>query len=518
MSRIYIFAALFLGFYLTTPGQSRPPLTDPDQPLRIEIPAQSDAETYRIIPCGAAGMVLFYKSTETTSGNAVRWYFVYHDKTLERIWVKSAPVLAWLDFKKALAERDTLCFFFEADKKNRETEVNFQILRISLKSGAFIINNGNIPGFYQMATFNVTRQKAVIGLNNDGESPSLMIMDLPTGQSSVLPLPSGSPSAILFGTTDHATGEISFLVSRTVSKRTADLWMLQFRSDGTPVAETGISGFDAGRSFGKVTLAPSSGNEILVAGVYTTATGKKSKANESSGLFAAPVIGNLQTRAGFFNFLDMKNIRQLLSERDILSLRKKSMKKSQADHEYTLDFSLLLHDIVSLDDRFILAAESYYPQYHSESFTDYDFYGRPFTNSYTVFDGYRFTGMIIAAFTKDGKLIWDNAMSIRDLISPDLDPKVTLYPSGNEIVLAYLSEGKIASRIISGPEIVEKTIYSDLELMTANDKLLTETRSAIVHWYDNYFLCYGYQEIRDISKGTDDKRMVFFCNKLMFDR
>jgi hypothetical protein len=35
-------------------------------------------------------------------------------------------------------------------------------------------------------------------------------------------------------------------------------------------------------------------------------------------------------------------------------------------------------------------------------------------------------------------------------------------------------------------------------------------------WYDDYFLCSGYQEIRDISKGNNDKRLVFFCNKVRF--
>jgi len=91
-------------------------------------------------------------------------------------------------------------------------------------------------------------------------------------------------------------------------------------------------------------------------------------------------------------------------------------------------------------------SESFSPQYHSENFTDYDFYGRPFTNTYSVFDGYRFSKAIIAGFDKMGKLLWDNSIDIRNLVSFELSSKVIQYNQENNIVMAYLSEERLLQR------------------------------------------------------------------------
>lgn len=490
-----------------------------DTPLRIEITAQSEKETYRIIPCGSAGMILFYKSVEVAADNSTRWYFSFYDRNLQKVWVKSAPIISSLEFKDSAFHEDTLYLYFEADNKNRNKEVNFQILSIILRPGTFVLNNGTTPEPGTMVSFRVVRQTAFIGLTNEGNNSTFLILDLPTGHSNAVSLMGGEPSTLQYTLVDTNTLVFSVLITKFLSKKNTELYLCKYQPDGKKISEARVSNDNSTRDFINVAEANISETESLIAGIYSLSSeGKKSKETESTGVFASPFNTAVQESINFYNFLDMNSIRELLTEQDILSLRKKSMKKSQYEMEYSLDFSMILHEILPWNDHFIIAAEAYNPQYHTESFTDYDFYGRPFTNTYTVFDGYRFTGIILAAVDEHGKLVWDNAMNLRNVISFDLEPKVTLFPSGDELILAYLNEGKIGCRIIREAQVVEKTSYSELELMSANDKLLAEYRSRMVHWYDDYFLCSGYQEIRDISKGGNDKRMVFFCNKVLFDR
>jgi len=519
MYRYGLLAALLICFTCFVSGQTKDPFTLTDKPLRLEIPAQSEKETFRIIPCDSAGMILFYRTPEVTADNAHKWYFIFYDRNLQKMWVKSAPILSALDYEHVAVVKDTVYLCFESDKKNRNSDVNFQILRIALQSASFILNNGKTPDHGSISSFEVTGRKAILGLNNEANSSSVLIMDLPTGQPTLIPLMPNEKSTLLHCSADPVTMNISVLISKVLSKRTAELYFFSYRMDGTQQFETKISTNNITNEFINVTEIHIRKSENLIAGTYSAnPTGSKEKEVESTGFAVVPFTSGIQKSIDYFNFLDMKNIKQLLSEEDILSLRKKSMKKNRSDQEYSLDFSLLLHDILPWNDQFIVSAEAYTPQYHSESFTDYDFYGRPYTNTYSVFDGYRFTGIIMAAFDTDGKMLWDNAMSIRNLLSFTLKPKVTIYPSGDEIILTYLSEGKIACSIIRNSETIEKSSFSDLELMSANDKLLAESGSTMVHWYANYFICYGYQEIRDISKGGNDKRMVFFCNKVQFDR
>ena len=194
------------------------------------------------------------------------------------------------------------------------------------------------------------------------------------------------------------------------------------------------------------------------------------------------------------------------------------MKKSKLPGEYSVDFPLMFQDIVQHDGRFILPAEVYSPQYRTESYTDFDFYGRPYTNSYSVFDGFRYQNAIVAGFDSDGRLIWDNVLEIRNLVSFDPSPKVALYFDGNDILLSFLGDGKIGYKIIRADSIVEKLDYVALDLLYPDDKLINESGGRMIKWYENYFLCYGYQEIKNIALTSNNKRMVFYVNKVRFER
>ena len=193
------------------------------------------------------------------------------------------------------------------------------------------------------------------------------------------------------------------------------------------------------------------------------------------------------------------------------------MKKNRSQEEYSLDIQVLLHPVVRNGNQFVLLAESFYPQYHTENYTDYDFYGRPYTNSYSIFDGYRFTSGIIAGFDRQGDLLWDNAMEIRNLLSFELTPKMNVFISDNEQIICYLSDGKIGSKIFNGNTTLGKTEYSPVQLKTDNDRLLSETKSRMIFWYDRYFLCYGFQEIKNLSREGENKRLVYYFTKIRIE-
>jgi len=489
-----------------------------DKPLRIEFPAQSDKETHRIIPCGQKGMMLFYKSVETAGESSVRWIFSFYDRNLELSWVKSAPVISSLDFKDSELVCDTLYLYFEANRKSGNEGITFQILRISLSPGTFILNNGQSPENAAMTAFRILDQEAFIGFNDAVKKEArIMVLELPTGKVRLFPVGEDGKSALVSFSVDTAEHILRSLVEQQLSKRETGLILIRQQTDGSLLSEIPVSNFNSGRNLRQAREISVSKDNLLIAGTYSQGTtSKKGTPEQTTGFFASPVVTRFQPSIQFYNFLDLKNSRHLLDARDVMSLRKKTMKKSRNDQEYSLDMSVLLHGIIRRNGEYILAAETYYPQFHTESFTDYDFYGRPFTSSFSVFDGYRFTGILVVALDAEGRLLWDNSMEIRNILTFSLDPKVTLFFQSDQLILTYLSEGKIASRIVCGNEVRENTSYAELELSSSTDKLLNETFSEMAWWYDDYFLCSGYQEIRDISKGNNDKRLVFFCNKVRF--
>jgi hypothetical protein len=262
---------------------------------------------------------------------------------------------------------------------------------------------------------------------------------------------------------------------------------------------------------------------FLLLGCYGPITGGNTKETEkkqlTTGFIAVPILYGKPQNSKVLNFLELSSSNQFLAEKDILALKKKALKKNKPITEYSVDFHVLMHDVRVIDKTCLIVLEVFNPQYHSETFTDFDFYGRPYTNSYSVFDGYRFSNAIVAGFGPGGELLWDNSISFRNILSMDLTPKLVLHPAANsEYVLLYLTEGMIASKIIQQSSTVEKTSFSPLDLRFPDDKLLSESRAAVQHWYRDYFLSYGYQEIKNLSGKMTGKRMVYSVTKLKFVR
>jgi len=514
---------LFVCFSNLSPAQRPQKEADPDQPLRIEIPAKSDNETYQVIPCDSTGTLLFFKSLETVDENRTRWYFSFYDKNLQSIWVKSVPVLSSLGYRFSVLGHDTLTLLFLNSGKNKASDPAFHILRVILKKGTFILNSGTLPSNTEVGYFGTEHGIAWLGLLAKNDVGQLLFINLNKGSRQNFPLGKGSFIALRWLSVDSTGITVRAVVSRQISKKIWEHYLVRYDSLGNIKSETLISPGNTGYDFTNFQVYQGEGGFDMILGAYalisSANSGQKMKViEESSGLFSCSFENGKQKQALFTNYLELKSANNLLSEKDIMSLKKKALKKNKNIGEYSLDFTMLLHGILRQKDSFLLLAEFYYPQYRTENYTDFDYYGRPYSNSVSVFDGYRYTNAVVAAFNKDGKLLWDNAMEIRNLVSFELDPKVTLFPWGDEIVLSYVSDGKIGAKIIRQNTVIEKLDFTPVDLLYSDDKLISETRSRMVYWYGNYFLCYGYQEIKNIALDKNNKRLVFYLNKIRFER
>jgi hypothetical protein len=302
-----------------------------------------------------------------------------------------------------------------------------------------------------------------------------------------------------------------------------EYYLVRYDTSGLIKREVLIGMQNGERAITQVRVVTSNnGSELLVGsyglGLTTTSQKNSPVLDESTGFFSSQVKGGVVQTTNFYNFLELKNVNSIVGENDIINLKKKALKKKKSLSEYSLDYSVLMHDVIEKDGLLTVAAEFYTPQYHTESFTDFDFYGRPYTNSYSVFDGYRFFNTVVAGFDLEGKLLWDNFIEMRNLVSFELSPKVVIYPSGADLVLGYISDGKIGSRIIQAGNVVEKLDFSALDMLNPDDKLTAESKGSLIYWYGPYFLSSGYQEIKNIALESNNKRFVFYFSKLKFEK
>ena len=466
-------------------------------------------------------MIIFFRSQEVADDAKIKWYFSLYDTNLQLVWVKSIPVLNDLDYRFHQSGNDTLTLLFLHTGKSRSTDNDFDILRIVFKKGIMIINTGKIQQDADVVAFGIQQGWGWLGYNVKGQAGKILNIKLNQGIVRSFPLGQGNQISIRWMQPDSATATVSTVVSRQISKKVLEQYLVRYDTSGLIKREVPIGTRDDNRDLIHIKITTPQPGSNLVLGSYGQGvinSGQKNKVtDESTGFFASNIINGSQKSINFYNFLELTNANSLLNERDIINLKKKALKKNKALAEYSLDFTILLHDVFFWNDQYVLIAEIFSPQYHTESFTDFDYYGRPYTNSFSVFDGYRFFNTIITGFDKDGKLLWDNTFEIRNLITLDLSPKVVTFPTGSDLVLCYVSDGKIGTKIIHENNVIEKSDYSPIDLLYPDDKLLSESKGRIIPWYGNYFITYGYQEIKNIAIEANNKRLVFFFSKLRFE-
>ena len=490
--------------------------------LRVEIPAKSDNETYRLIPLKDRGVILFYKSLESSGQDKSKWYFSLYDSDLKLRWTKGISISSFFLYQDFSYLNDTLSLFFRVPGKEKLVDFNAQLIRLIIKNGQFIGNLLNFPENADIVDFSVLHRMAFFGYNSKNEPASLSILKLNDGSQVTFRL-STDVSILSEFVIDSSRNQITAAIRKSISKTQSYFSVVSIDTTGKHLSETTVTSGKGEQALTSIRLCPISSTKMVAIGTYGTPSAQKSPTElqypeETTGIYFTILEDQKQEALMLYNFLELKNIKQILGENDYESMKKKATKKNKTLNDYSASLTMLIHPLVSFGNNSLLfTGESYSPQYHTENFTDFDFYGRPFTNSYSIFDGYKFKSAILAELDFNGKLLWDNTVEIKNLITPDLSTKVTTFKSGGNLVCTYLSEGKVASKIIRADEVIEKLDFTPLELGYPNDKLLTETKSRIVPWYENYFLCCGYQEIKNISLDHDNKRLVFFFNKVRFD-
>ncbi len=515
----FLFFSFFPGLVSRSQGLKSSP--DIDRPVRVEIPVKSTDETYHLIPLGETGVLLYFKSVETVNDSLIKWYFSLYDKNLNPRWVKSISIRSGLEVKDFSIEKGTISLLFIASEKTKGITGLEMIVKLECISGKITGSRYKLNGNIVPVKFLVFHDYSFMGYNLKNEPAHLQIIETETGKVTDYKLTTQETSSAITGfIIDTLSNTLYATIRKTVSKNTTINDLLKITFSGTKVSETEISTISPSWDIKNLQLILVNTDDVLVIATFS-GSGKSTKDESSknaSGFFTCRIRNGVQTDIRFKNFLELKNFQNILTEKDLEIIKKKSLKKSQSVNHFTAELNLLVHPLIVHNDQVLFMGESYVPEYHPENYTEFDFYGRPYINTYNVFDGYRYTCAIIAGFDKSGNLKWDNSMEIRNLISPELDPKVNVFClSSDTMVLCYSSEARIASKIIRENEIVEKLDFSAMDQMYPEDKMLTESKNYMIPWYGSFFLCYGYQEIKNINSAENKKRLVYYFTKIKFD-
>lgn len=489
-------------------------------PVRVEFDV--NAEVFQLVPCGEAGVLVFYETIDQPDEHNKTWFFVFYNDQLQPVWSMEIPILLDFVFMESFFNGDDIYLAFQKSGRTKADEYNFQFVQIKLSDTGYVLHSTYIPDRSDLIVFKVMDGKLFAGFNYWKEQALLLIRDLDTGEEHTVML-TDKPSFINDLKFIPETSNVMLAVTIYISRRESALYLNRYDFKGNLLHTGQLAPTQPSEKLLNAQLHFVSENEFYVLGSFNNLNGKAPRTDEeqrgeqSEGFYIASFENNNQAFINFYPMLDLKNFTKILNNQQLATATNLLKRQNRRGRDQALNYDFLIHDLISDDNELIMLADAYYPEYRQVSSMSYDFYGRPMPYYYTVFDGYRYFNAFVVSFDTEGNLNWSNGMKIWEVQSMRLQRRTAFYIDGDDMVLFYNHDGKIVSKMIDGYQDIGAVENVKIATSRSGDIQIESSQGMVKHWYGDYFLAYGYQTLRNNSVGGGSRRKVFYVNKIMFD-
>lgn len=465
------------------------------QVARYEIPmVDRDEPRYTAVRLGAQGMMVYRR---TIGKKEDQFELIKLDTSLREEWKGAIAVSKKLDVVQTRSSNNT---FYMLLKDPAYIGKDLVIVAINQQNSSYkAYNVKNIIPFYP-AEFLLTGQSALIGGYFNGR-PLVLQYSFAQQTSRILPGFFNSPGELNQiklnpdGTTDIVVS------SRNFEKRRA-LWIRTYDAQGE-LARTTILQPDEDKHllFGRSIKLPD--GRQLVAGIYGRFT------EYSRGVFVARVEVDGAYTIRYYNFAELKNFFSYMKARQQQRVKERIERKTIKGKKIKFNYRLLVHDLIDYNNEFLLVGEAFYPHYV------YPRNYNPQARQERVFDGYKYTHAVVIAFRKDAALAWDNSFEINDVKTYQLQQFVRVQPDREKILLMYLFDNVIRSKIILNDQVLEGKVGEKMQPGATGEELDREEENTekLDAWYGDYFYASGTQSLKGRRGGF---RQVFFIHKITY--
>jgi len=487
--------------------------------VRLEFEAAINSDIYELIPLEEQGFLVFFETKGVAGDASKNWLFSFYNTSFEEVWKANIPVVSDAEYMDHFRQDSLLYLFFLNTGKAKATSDNFQVLMLDLANGLSYETKGNLPSESSFIKFCVAGTKVIAGLNLKNEQAGIFAIDLKSGPINEFRISYPDQNFIEDIIYDPYHDQVISIVSNYLTRRQYKMYMLTVSTDAGFLHDLEISPVVAGKFLNTARIYITDTTHYMLIGTYGSLASKMPSQNEyfgieSTGVFSTRINNQKQEFMNYYNFMEFQNLRAGVSARDFYRLQKK---KERETPEYSMNYELLTHDPELYDSTLVIMMEAFYPEFRTVSDISYDYWGRPVTHTYTVFEGYRFFNSILAGFNLDGELLWDNSLEINIAPTGRLDKNTAYFFDGEPAILYYNDGSKISYRICLENAELEPFTKLDLETSQFGDKITAIGHNRLIHWYDYYFLAYGYHTIRNNMLTDKNERTVFYINKISLE-
>ncbi len=481
------------------------------QPDRFEV--LINKEGFDVVPADHDGLFLIGDMVEPGSNEVTKQLFKL-DTAFRAVWQRSFNVPVGQELVDQQYDNGKLYFLFRRNElKNR----NLELIVFDQADGSAVshIIRNFIPLTY--FDFRVANNSAIIaGYYN--YRPLVILYNFTEGIPMVLPGLFADRSELIQLKLNRDNTFDVLLQGRNIQKQPT-IFINSYNYAGVLTNSTILEPIEKnGLLFGRA--ANVDGGDKIVAGVYGRFDNEYSR-----GLFVARVDDNQQQDLKYYNYADLKNFFSYMRANRERRVRDRIERRKIKQKKLKFNYRLLVHDLIKEGDQYIMLGEAFYPKYRTVTGSHYGSGIPVFTfnagmvQKNRIFEGYRYTHAVVMGFNEKGDLLWDNSFEINDVISFELEQFVHASYNQDKLALLYVFNDKIRSKIIKENEVLEGKDLTPIALKFDGDFANEgETKiDGLANWYDNVFITFGTQKIKNNVGGVIPKeRNVFFINKVIY--
>lgn len=479
------------------------------QPSRIEFAMDDYSLDYQVVNGDSDGLLVL-QPTNDRLGDGYQWVFHYVDTLLNRVWNRtlSIPFEAYL---VGTEYHDGKFYLLYNTSRYRSEEL--MILEIGIDDGVFVKYEISTVFPIQLTFFEVLGEHIIFaGYTN--YRPVILTFDLHEEIPRVVPGFYDSNSDILDIIIDDDAQMFTVIQSERMNNRKQTVRAKTFTAAGDLVQSNTVTPGD------KKNLVDGASTSFYGGFQYIAGTYSKKSSQYSRGLYLSKFVNGRQQFVKYHEYADLNNFFGYMNRRREKRIKDRIERKKGKGKKPQFSYRLLVHDIIQRDDEYLLIAEAYYPRYSNSTNSNgpggWNGYGR-YNPS---FMGYKYTHAIVVSFDRNGNIIWDNSFEINDLESYGLKEFVAVNTYEDHIVLMYLEENTIRSKVIQDDEIVEGKTFNPVRLSFVDDQVKSKNPELeeLDVWYDKTMYAYGEQRIyNENGAGGKLSRRVFYINKIQYD-
>lgn len=477
---------------------------------RVEIELRNGYGGERITEFGEKGLILSSKKDELTDGQK-EWKYDMYDTDLQLQNTKTLLVERQFMLDERAVINDRLHTLFKTKKGEyllhsieAETMVETKIIGAFPKSTT--VKDMVIMGDYAYFYARQKKLRFLYAVNWRTGDVKKGPVDIPGYLTIKLKL-------IRFQVLEDYN-EVLLFIRAYKNNKDSEVYVLRYDQSGERKGKFKLTE-TVENNFSSISASPLGDNHYVFTGTYS-----KKRSTTSEGLFFCEAEDDKMSYVEYYNFTDLENFFKYLPERKQEKIEKKKKRKEEKGKELSYNYLIAEHPVIQLEDGYLFLGEAYYPTYRTEYYTTY-VNGSPVTQTRRVFDGYQYTHAVLARFDKYGEMVWDQIFEMWPSYKPFHVKRFISIADGEQDALnvVFANRGKITSKSFDfdGNILADKT-SEEIKTNFEGDET-KRSFSNINYWYDNYFIAYGSQKIKnkEDEDKTKRKRKVYFMNKIKFE-